>query len=71
MSKEKENNGITRIRIVQEIYKKTCPECDKEITGVNKKQLIWNFNIHHESCKKKIEEEKQKQKEKKNETFRI
>jgi len=60
--KEKENNGITRIRIVQEVYKKTCPECDKEITGVNKRQLIWNFNIHHQSCKRK----KIKQKEAKN-----
>ena len=53
MKNKKEDDGITRNRIVQEVYKKTCPECDKIITGVNKRQLVWNFNVHHESCKRK------------------
>ncbi len=58
MVKEKEDNGITTIKIVQEVWKKTCPECDKEISGINRKQLVWNFDIHHQACKRRKQKEK-------------
>ena len=60
MVKQNEENGITTIKIVQEVCIKTCPECDKEISGVNRKQLVWNFNVHHQACKRKLKKQKEK-----------
>ena len=58
----KENNSIVAIRIVQEVWKKTCPECEKEITGINKKQVIYNFDLHHQACKRRQKKQKEKEK---------
>ena len=54
------DNDITTIRVVQEVWKKVCPECDKEITGINKRQVVYNFNLHHQACKKKMKKQKEK-----------
>jgi len=56
----KEDNDVTAIRVVQEIWKKTCPECQKEITGISKRQVIYNFKLHHEACKKRMNKKKNK-----------
>ena len=42
-----------KIKITTEQWQRTCPECNKLIVGVNKKQLDWNFDVHHQSCKNK------------------
>ena len=60
---KKENNGITTIKIVQEVWKKTCPECDKEITGINRRQLVWNYDIQHQECKRKLKKQQKKENE--------
>ncbi len=48
-----------KIKITVEQWERTCPECGRIISGVNEKQLDWNFSIHHQSCrdKRKVDEE--------------
>ena len=62
MVKEKENNGITTARVVQEIFAKSCPECEKKLTASNKKQLMYNFDLHHQACKRRQKKQKEKEK---------
>lgn len=62
--KKQKDNGITTARIVKEVYSKTCPECQTEITSEYKDQLKWNFQIHHQACKKKQKKQKEKNNEK-------
>jgi len=59
---KKENNGITSARVVKEIYSKTCPECGSVLTSEYKDQLKYNFDIHHQSCKRKAKLKKQQEK---------
>ena len=61
---KKENNGITTARVVKEIYSKKCPECDETFTSESKSQLKWNFDVHHNACKRKAKLKKQKEKNK-------
>lgn len=47
------------------IYQWRCEICDKVISGTNIKQVEFNRDLHHDSCKKKFmrkvnKEEKQK-----------
>jgi len=63
--KEKENNGMTTAKVAKEIYSKKCPECDTIFTSEYKEQLKYNFDLHHQACKRKNKMKKQKQKEKK------
>jgi|WetSurSiteA1Bulk_404760.scaffolds.fasta_scaffold267686_3 hypothetical protein len=41
-------------------YALTCKECGKEISGFNKKQVQWNYNVHLESHKNDKKEEAKK-----------
>jgi len=50
---KKQNNGITTVRVVKEIHKKKCPECDETFTSEYKDQLKYNFDLHHQACKRK------------------
>lgn len=43
----------------EKIYKKTCPECGKEISSLNKGQFEYNYQQHIDSHKRK---EKKKEK---------
>ena len=61
---KKENNGITTARIVKEVFSKTCPECTEIFTSEYKDQLKYNFDIHHQACKRKAKLKKQKEKSK-------
>jgi glutaredoxin-related protein len=40
------------------IYKKRCPECNKEIKSLYENQLEYNYNQHLESHKRKLPKSK-------------
>lgn len=40
-------------------YSCTCPLCNIKITGFNKKQVEWNYNIHFQKCKKTSKSKKE------------
>lgn len=38
---------------MDEVYKKKCERCGKEITSLSKRQLEQNFQVHKMACDKK------------------
>lgn len=46
---------ITKRNKQVEEYEAKCPNCEKIFTSQSKKQLEWNIQVHHVSCKKKME----------------
>ena len=44
-------------------YKKECDICHLVIEGLSKKQVEYNFQLHHASCISKLKKEDKKQNE--------
>ena len=43
--------------MANKIFKKDCPICGKLIESLSESQFNYNFNLHYESCKKRIRKE--------------